>query len=389
MRSFLAMGPMLLAGALWRMPVFADAPAVRGAILHVGPGKAFALPSQAAAAAKDGDTVEIDAGVYPGDVAVWRASKLTIRGIGGRPVLDAKGHAAMGKGLWVIEGNDTTVENLELTGASVPDKNGAGIRLDGSGLTVRKCFFHDNEDGILANAFPDSDIVIENSEFDHNGQGDGYSHNMYIGHVHSFTLRGCYSHNAKAGHDVKSRAAANYILYNRISDEDTSDTSYLIDLPNGGASYVIGNVLRRGPNASQGILISFAEEGAVNPKQSLAVVNNTFANDRHDATFVRVAGMPTLKVVNNLFLGQGTPVSHAEGEVSHNLIVSPSDFVNAAAWDYHLAPGSAAIDAGAVPGSMDGFDLMPRFEYAPPASLKPRPVQGVLDMGAYERASAH
>ncbi|MBM4258570.1 MAG: hypothetical protein FJ147_22060 [Deltaproteobacteria bacterium] len=41
--------------------------------LQVGSGKTYALPSQAAAAASDGDTIEIDAGVYSRDAATWKA----------------------------------------------------------------------------------------------------------------------------------------------------------------------------------------------------------------------------------------------------------------------------------------------------------------------------
>src|SRR5690349_12422934 len=72
-------------------------------VLQVGMGKAFSVPSKAAAAAKDGDVVEIDAGTYRGDVAVWRANNLTIRGVGGRPHLEAAGANAQGKAIWVIQ----------------------------------------------------------------------------------------------------------------------------------------------------------------------------------------------------------------------------------------------------------------------------------------------
>ena len=119
------------------------------ALLSVGPGKTYAKPSQAAAAAKDGDTVEIAAGAYPGDVAVWRASRLTLRGKGGRVVLNAQGQSAERKAIWVIQGDDTWVENIEFVGASVPDRNGAGIRQEGQGMIVSNCFFYDNENGIL------------------------------------------------------------------------------------------------------------------------------------------------------------------------------------------------------------------------------------------------
>ena len=51
--------------------------------LRVGPGEEFKLPSQAAAFAVDGDTIEIKAGEYV-DCATWRRNNLTTRGVGGR-----------------------------------------------------------------------------------------------------------------------------------------------------------------------------------------------------------------------------------------------------------------------------------------------------------------
>jgi hypothetical protein len=113
-------------------------------VLRVGAQRQLERPSAAAQIARDGDTIEIDAGTYPGDAAVWRANRLTIRGVGGRAHLRADGAEAEGKGIWVIKGNDTTIESVEFSGAKVPDKNGAGIRQEGSGLTVRNCHFHDN-----------------------------------------------------------------------------------------------------------------------------------------------------------------------------------------------------------------------------------------------------
>src|SRR6476469_6551789 len=150
------------------------------ATLTVGPGKMFARPCAAIAAASDGDTIEIDAaGSYAGDVCAIAKNGLTLRGVGGRPKIDAAGSNYGGKGIWVISGNDTTVENIEFSGATVPDKNGAGIRQEGSNLTVRGCYFHDNEDGILSGGGTGTEIIVEYSEFANNGNGDGQSHNMY------------------------------------------------------------------------------------------------------------------------------------------------------------------------------------------------------------------
>ena len=55
---------------------------VSAATLTVGRGGRYERPSQAAKAAKDGDTVVIAAGEYRGDVCAWRANDLTIRGAG-------------------------------------------------------------------------------------------------------------------------------------------------------------------------------------------------------------------------------------------------------------------------------------------------------------------
>ena len=46
---------------------------------------------QAAKIARDGDTIEVDAGDYEGDTAVWTQNNLIIRGIGVRPRLVADG----------------------------------------------------------------------------------------------------------------------------------------------------------------------------------------------------------------------------------------------------------------------------------------------------------
>lgn len=202
---------------------------VQAEVRSVGPGKTFAAPCAAFAAAIDGDVIEIDgAGSYVGDVCTIARNNLTIKGVNGRPHIAAGGKNSGGKATWVVAGRDTVIDNIELSGARVPEKNGAGIRQEGRNLTVRRSYFHDNENGILGGADAESVYVIEDSEFANNGAGDGQSHNMYIGEIKSFTLRGCYSHDAVEGHLVKSRALANFILYNRLSDE-AGTASYELD----------------------------------------------------------------------------------------------------------------------------------------------------------------
>ena len=124
MRSVLSviLGCLLCAACL--VPAEAGGPRT----WRVGPDRELRAPSAAAAVARDGDTVLIDAGTYVGDVATWTQDDLTLRGVGGRAHLRAAGESAQGEAIWVIAGDRVTVDLVELSGARVPDGNGAGIR---------------------------------------------------------------------------------------------------------------------------------------------------------------------------------------------------------------------------------------------------------------------
>ena len=355
------------------------------AVLRVGAKRDLKRPSAAAQIARDGDVIAIDAGNYDGDAAVWRQNRLTIRGVGGRAHLRARGAHAEGKAIWVIKGNDTTIEGIEFSGAKVPDQNGAGIRLEGAGLTVRDCYFHDNENGILTGVNPASDIVVEHSEFAHNGFGDGQTHNLYIGNARSFTLRFSYVHHALVGQNVKSRALRNYVTYNRIMDEKDGRSSYSVEFPNGGLALVIGNVIQQGPETENSTIVSFGAEGLKLPLNELYFVNNTVVNDRPAGgrfVFVR-AGTGAARIMNNVFSGRGEVLS-GPGELRNNVVAARSVFVNAAGFDYRLKDGAAAIGRGIDPGNAHGLELRPMAEYVHKAQKRARSSSGKLDLGALE-----
>jgi Right handed beta helix region len=290
--------------------------------------------------------------------------------------------AVEGKGIWVIKGKNVTVENIEFSNASAGDRNGAGIRHEGAGLTVRNCYFRDNENGILTNSNPDSEVLIENSEFSANGDGSGQTHNMYIGKIKRFTLRGSYSHHARVGHNVKSRALTSYILYNRIMDEATGTASYAIDLPSGGISYVIGNLIQQGPRSENSGIISYGAEKTLNPVNELYMTNNTVVNDLDKGSFLYInPATQKIKVMNNIFAGPGK-LPEGEG-ISSNLHSDKSDLADPMQYDYHLKFNSAAIGAAVDPGSANGFALQPLYEYTNGAPPLPRARLKSLDVGAF------
>ncbi|GAA5115330.1 right-handed parallel beta-helix repeat-containing protein [Alloalcanivorax gelatiniphagus] len=346
---------------------------------RVGPDRELTTPSAAAAVARDGDTVLIDAGTYSGDVATWTQDDLTLRGEGGRAHLRADGNDAQGKAVWVIAGDRTTVDRIEFSGASVPDRNGAGIRQEGTDLTVTRSWFHDNENGILTGADGDSDVVIRRSRFFRNGHGDGYSHNLYVGEVRSLTVSGSWLSGADTGHELKSRAARNTIVGNRITDGDAT-ASYSIDLPNGGLSLVAGNVVVQGPSSENPALVSYGAEGLTHPRSTIWVVNNTFVNRRTSGTFVALADGGRAHLRNNLLVGPGDLTSRPPASARANRRVDLGGFVDPDRDDFRLTASSPAVDRGVtVPKRWRA-----RWEYVAPAAVARRPVVGRTDLGAHE-----
>lgn len=379
----------LLAGA---------AASASAATLTVGAGQPYATPCKAFAAAKDGDVIEINAATYSGDVCGIYRHNLVIRGVNGRPKIDAAGKNAMGKGTWVVIGNNISIDNVEMYGSKVADRNGAALRLEGTGFTLQRSFLHDNENGILSGANANSDIRIETTEFGRNGYGDGRSHNLYIGNVRSLYFRYNFSHDAHVGHNLKSRARTNTILYNRFSSTRVGETgttgagkpSYEIDLPNAGTSYIVGNVLMQPASNNNAAMIAYGAEGASNPGHDLYVVNNTFLNeDTVRGTFVMVGSTVTKPALfqNNLMSGIGTDVNQASAVKKSNFRSIAPGFVNRATYD--LRPTDALVKgyATAAGSAPTGFSLSALASYKHVAWGQTRTALGAADIGAYEAAA--
>jgi hypothetical protein len=368
---------------------------------NVGPSRAYTFCSQVAPLVGHGDTILIDFATYYNDPQViWNKNNLYIAGIGGRPRLEAGSIIANdmvnGKGIFVISGADVHVHNLEFANAVVQDNNGAGIRQEGPNLWISNCRFIANEMGILAGNIANCKTTIEYSAFVNGGStfNPGYQHNIYINHIDTLVFRYNFTYDAIAeGHELKSRATHNFILYNRIANETTED-SRTIDLPNGGTSVIVGNIIEQGPLSANSNLVGFGLEGLTNPgPHVLYCTNNTFVNKKSTGSFIQVAnGIDTLFVKNNLFAGArtggliiGSPVVL---DTSHNLVnnvVSSFGFEDEVNYNYHLVSGAAAIDAGVdLTQYVFGYSLQPEFEYVDTCLFQLRIPDAMVDIGAYE-----
>jgi hypothetical protein len=259
--------------------------AALSATLRVGTAAGYAAPSLAIAAARDGDTVLIEAGHYD-DCAIVRAGNVTIEGAGPAAGVVLDGKPCQGKALLVITGRNVTVRNLTLAGARVPDGNGAGIRAEGENLTVDGVRFIGNEDGILGASPAPSTMLVENSLFERNGSCvAACAHGIYANRIALLRVVHCRFDGTLEGHDIKSRAARTEIVDNDIADGPDGTSSYLIEAPNGGALLVDGNRLEKGPRTSnRSAAIVIGAEGVNQPTPEITVTNNDLANDSGERT---------------------------------------------------------------------------------------------------------
>jgi hypothetical protein len=205
-----------------------------------------------------------------------------------------------------------------------------------------------------------------------------------------------YSHDAIAeGHELKSRASFNFILYNRIPNESSVD-SRTIDLPNGGTSVIVGNIIEQGAYSANNNIVGYGLEGLTNnAPHKLFCSNNTFINKKANGSFIQVAnGMDTFFVKNNIFAGPkpgglfiGTPVVL---DSSNNAINNSPDafgFADASGYDYHLLPDAPVMDKGTtISRIVNGYTLHPYLQYKDTCSFEPRAVNGQIDIGAFEFA---
>jgi hypothetical protein len=280
------------------------------AVLDVGPGQKFAKPSAAIAKAHDGDTVRVAAGDYE-DCASIKQNRFTLEGPADASAV-MRNKTCAGKAILVIDGNDVTVRGLTLANAKVPDRNGAGIRAEGGALRVENTKFLHNENGLMSANEANIVIRVVDSTFIGNGQCQPTcAHGIYAGHIRLLRVEHSKFLEQHEGHHIKSRAARTEVIGCDIQDGPAGNSSYLIELPNGGAALIERNQMSKGRMSSNGgTAISIGAEGDINPPGPIVVRDNTFVNDQDRPTvFVRNFAATPAELSGNTLTGAVTPLS--------------------------------------------------------------------------------
>ena len=386
-----------------------------------------------------GDLVLVDGNqTYPSALlsrSGTQALPITIRGVrvsGNRPVLSG------GTNTIEVQSNWTVVEGFEFTGGSSRCFYHHADQVTLRDSLVRDCPAH----GILGADTGSGSFTMEYNEVRHCGNGTSQhaiymatNEDEYPGSV--FRMQHNWVHDQNGGNSVKSRAERNEIYYNWI--ENT--TYHLLELigpdPAGGTaanlkredSDVVGNVLVRANDFS---FVRIGGDATGESAGRYRFLNNTFVSNstaNGSAVFRCFDSLESVEMHNNVFYSvpaggglrivrdvEANWVSGRKISGQHNWLETGSadlptaaewtasvtgadpGFMNLAAKDLRPASGSPLIDAGTASGTPPpGFPFPNPLTlplYVPPmASVQTgdppplRPVDGPIDIGAYEAVS--
>lgn len=357
------------------------------ATLLVGPSGVPYKLADALKAASDGDTIDVMPGDYRGEPLTVPPIRLTIRGVGPRPVIRAEG-----KPLLTQNGGTLTLENLEFRGARASDTNGAAVRLVAGQLKVVRCSFVDNESGIWTGNDENSHLEIEDSVFGDTPRIEGQVyHLLSVGRIARVSVTGSRFHNGFEGHLIKSSARETHISYSLLSDGPTGESSYEVELPLGGMTWLIGNVIEQSEGSRHPVVVSYGAEGRQWPQNKLFMSHNTLINRKWlPAWFVRFFDdrLPPgaeLHAVNNLSVGIGIFEWGAKGHFGGNATALRRMLAAPDTWGYELPVGSALRGTGVDPRNFGGQDLSPKAEFMLPVGRQPLPPLTSWSPGAFQR----
>lgn len=213
-------------------------------------------------------TIYLGPGIYKQGLHI-RANNVWLTG-------DKKTHfvnaAIENKAAIIVSGQNVTIETIECSGISVYTNNGACIRQQASGLTLRNVYFHDSEQGVLQ-AHGTGDLLIEFSRFERLGHS-GRAHAVYS-HGTNLIIRDSFFIAAKdQGHEIKSRSK-NTLIENTLISSAESNDSRLIDISDGGQLTISNSILHQGKQSVNRQLIGFALENMGRKREQLIKIHDS------------------------------------------------------------------------------------------------------------------
>jgi hypothetical protein len=211
------------------------------------------------------------------DCAVQEAGEIAfVAEVPGQAILE--GVACEGKAALVLRGRSASVEGLVFSGIRVPDRNGAGIRLESGDLSISQAWFRDSEEGILTAPNPSGSIRIDKTTFSRLGRCDGdaaCAHSIYTADLGLLTVTRSRFEAGRGGHYLKTHARRVEIAGNSFDDSRGSATNYMIDLSVGSTGRIVNNWMVQGRDKENySAFIAIAAEGRKNRADGLVIAAN-------------------------------------------------------------------------------------------------------------------
>ncbi len=333
------------------------------------------------------------------------------------------------------------IENLDIRSARPPysftgrngltyyNKSAASIFVEyGENIVIRNCILRDSGNGLFV-AQQTKNILIEGCHiFDNGIKGSIYQHNAYTeaqGITYQFNYFGPLRDGC-SGQNLKDRSAGCVIRYNWIESGqrqlDLVESSYYNDWPDYRSTFVYGNILFDDGFGNRQIVHYGGDGGNTGNyrKGTLHFYNNTVISTRSGqskSTLLRLStNDETADVRNNIvyitasgenleiladaggtvnlrhnWLKSGWVHNHfgTDGTVNDlggNLSGASPEFIDFAGQNFELARTSVCVNAGTTlhVDASGGHDVTK--EYVRHMRSRPRPDNGLLDIGAYEVA---
>lgn len=240
-------------------------------------GRTYASLQQAVDSIGEGKgTIIIAPGTHR-QCAVQKAGVVAFRAsVPGQAVFDSA--TCEGKAALVLRGDAASIDGIIFQNMRVPDRNGAGIRLEKGDLTISRAIFRNSEQGILTADDRAGSISIDRSTFSGLGRCDGgYScaHSIYIGGYGSLSVTNSRFERGNGGHYVKSRASRISVTDSAFDDTRGKETNYMIDLPNGAVGQITRNMFVQGQSKENySAFITVAPEGRQQSSVGLSISGN-------------------------------------------------------------------------------------------------------------------
>jgi len=371
------------------------------------PGAPCRTMQHAVDVASAGDTIKVAAGLYT-DTHVRPRSDVTTTGVvtqvvyvsktvilqGGytttnwttpdceanHTTVDAQGR---GRGLYISGDVSPTVEGLQITGgdagglggSSWGDSGGGGVYVHRAAVTVSNCTIYSNtataaewDDGGGLYLHESDDATLSGNTISHNAAGD-CGGGLYLYDSDDVTLTGNVIWGNTAGDDGSGLylALGDVTLTNNVIADNQADNDGSALHVNDSSPLLLHTTMAR--NMGTGVHVA---DGAVTMSNTI-LVSHTVG--------IHVAAGETATLEATLW-GDGAWANATDWSGAGTLVTetvnvwSDPAFVDPDAGDYHIAPDSAALDAGVDAGitvDMDG---------------EPRPAGSGYDIGADEFPAA-